>query len=254
MSITEQQVRAQRATLVALAGPRTHRRVIELMTAGPARGRVLDIPTGTGALAVQLHARGFEVQPADIDPGMFAAAPTLTCRYADMDRPLDFPDESFDWVACVEGVEHLEAPGHFLRECARVLAPGGRLVVTTPNTLNLPSRLRALLTGFPSLMRPIMEPDPEPAHDHVTPLPYPQLRGLLRRSGLVLEQVTTDCHRRGAWPLLLGYPLVAIATSRLLARLARKHPGPDYAQIRRHLLSLDLLLGRTLITVARKDG
>ena len=239
-----------RPTPRALAGPRTHGRVLALLLGYPERGRVLDLPAGTGALSLQLRAAGFEVTAGDILPELFAA-PGVDCRRVDMEQPLPYPDGELDWVVCVEGIEHLEGPGGFLRECARVLRPGGRLLVTTPNVLNLPSRVRALLTGFPSLVRPVAEGEPDPAHDHISPLPYYQLRGLLLRAGFRLERVTTDGWRRSALAFLPWYPLLALCTGRRLATEARKHPGPDYQEIRRHLLCLDLLLGRTLIVVAR---
>jgi 2-polyprenyl-3-methyl-5-hydroxy-6-metoxy-1,4-benzoquinol methylase len=243
--------RALASSLHALAGPRTHGRVVELLTASPQCGRVLDLPAGTGALAVRLQAAGFEVEPADIDPEMFVA-PGLTCRRADMEQPLPYAEAEFDWVVSVEGVEHLESPGAFIRECARVLRPGGRLLMTTPNVLNLPSRLRILLAGFPALMRPVCETEPDPAHDHISPLPYYQLRGLLRRAGFELLTATTDWRRRTSIPLMAAYPLIWLCTHHQLRRMQREHPDADYREIARHLLSLDLLMGRTLIVVARK--
>ena len=42
------------------------------------------------------------------------------------------PDAYFDRVICTEVIEHASAPGDLLLEIARVLKPGGRLVVTTP--------------------------------------------------------------------------------------------------------------------------
>jgi SAM-dependent methyltransferase len=46
---------------------------------------------------------------------------------------LPFVDGSFDLVLLSEVVEHLEAPHLSIREASRVLRPGGRLLVTTPN-------------------------------------------------------------------------------------------------------------------------
>jgi SAM-dependent methyltransferase len=49
---------------------------------------------------------------------------------------LPLPDASFDLVLCTQVIEHLLDPALGLRELARVLAPGGRLVITTDNERN----------------------------------------------------------------------------------------------------------------------
>lgn len=47
--------------------------------------------------------------------------------------PLPFPDESFDVITAFQFIEHIKHRKEFLRECLRVLKPGGKLLVTTPN-------------------------------------------------------------------------------------------------------------------------
>jgi 2-polyprenyl-3-methyl-5-hydroxy-6-metoxy-1,4-benzoquinol methylase len=50
---------------------------------------------------------------------------------ADLTRaPLE---RRFDVIVAGEVIEHLDRPGDFMRSCAAMLAPGGRLIVTTPN-------------------------------------------------------------------------------------------------------------------------
>lgn len=59
---------------------------------------------------------------------------------------LPWEDGCFDAVVLAEVVEHLPChPGSLLRECHRVLKPGGTLIVTTPNFSNLYHRLRVLM-------------------------------------------------------------------------------------------------------------
>ena len=61
------------------------------------------------------------------------------------EQTLPYPDSSFDVVVFSEVIEHLTAsPLHALREMARVLRPGGRLIVSTPNQHYLKSRMRTL--------------------------------------------------------------------------------------------------------------
>ena len=52
-------------------------------------------------------------------------------------------------------VEHVEDPFAFVRELARIARPGAKVIVTTPNVLSLPSRVRTLVWGFPELFDPL---------------------------------------------------------------------------------------------------
>ena len=79
-------------------------------------GDVLEIGTGAGY--------GIEV-----------AAPRAR-RFVTVDKhapPLDFPDRSFDCVISFQVIEHIKRDAEFVREIHRVLRPGGRFIVTTPN-------------------------------------------------------------------------------------------------------------------------
>jgi SAM-dependent methyltransferase len=68
---------------------------------------------------------------------------------------LPYLDGRFSLVTCIETIESLEQIRPILREIFRVLEPGGLTVVSTPNILNLPSRLRYLMTGFFSGFHPL---------------------------------------------------------------------------------------------------
>lgn len=70
---------------------------------------------------------GFESYP-DIEPG---SARRFGLAVADATR-LPFPDKSFDVIVCSEVLEHIPDFGAALKECARLLKPGGRLAVTVP--------------------------------------------------------------------------------------------------------------------------
>ncbi len=63
--------------------------------------------------------------------------------------PFPFPDAAFDVVLACEIIEHLpNDPMHTLIECNRVLKPGGRVVLTTPNITSYRS-LNGILNGYP---------------------------------------------------------------------------------------------------------
>ncbi len=73
-----------------------------------------------------------------------------------------------DRVMMVEVLEHLEAPWSALRSAARLLAPGGRIVVSTPNLATLRHRLELAARGNLTSFRPGYAPHLSPALPHVT--------------------------------------------------------------------------------------
>ena len=68
---------------------------------------------------------------------------------------LPYSDASFHLVTCTEVLEHLEHYRETLREVFRVLRMDGTLVLTTPNILNLKSRVRFMIFGFYNLFGPL---------------------------------------------------------------------------------------------------
>ena len=97
---------------------------------------------------------------------------------------LPFENGSFDAVLLSEVIEHLTPPGPTVREAVRVLAPGGRLLVTTPNYRSL----------WPLLERTVDLLKMAPAmagEQHVTRFTPSSLRRLLLESDLELEHFGT---------------------------------------------------------------
>jgi SAM-dependent methyltransferase len=106
----------------------------------PAGARVLDVPCGTGRHAVALAERGFEVAGLDLSESVLAlareAGPSLDVRRGDM-RELPWADGSFEavlnlWTA-FGYFESQEEDERALAEFARVLVPGGLLILDTIN-------------------------------------------------------------------------------------------------------------------------
>lgn len=102
-------------------------------------GEVLDLASGDGVLAelVAEHARS--VCCVDISATVIAAArkrlarfPNVRFAQADMHR-LPLPPASFDHIFAMHALPYTKEPLRVLKECARLLRPGGRLVVTTLN-------------------------------------------------------------------------------------------------------------------------
>jgi SAM-dependent methyltransferase len=100
--------------------------------------RVLEIGSFPGHFTVVLKRLGYDVAGVDLDPargGAFWDKHGLDVRRTDVEQePLPFPDGSFDVVLFTETIEHLRLnPLHALREIARVLRPGGRMILSTNN-------------------------------------------------------------------------------------------------------------------------
>ncbi len=102
--------------------------------------RVLDAGCGAGYGSAELARQADSVTGADLaaEAVDFARAhyrlPNLAFEQASCDR-LPHPDACFDLVVAFEVIEHLEDWREFLQEARRVLAPGGQLIVSTPNRL-----------------------------------------------------------------------------------------------------------------------
>ena len=100
--------------------------------------RVLDAGCGVGYGAERLARRAATVtavdvalEPLRLSRSEYGAANVSQCQ-GDCAR-LPFASESFDVVVAFEAIEHLEDPGAFLEEAARVLVSSGQLIVSTPN-------------------------------------------------------------------------------------------------------------------------
>lgn len=117
-------------------------RFIERLGLTPSH-RLLDIACGSGGPTLRIaHRSGAHVVGVDIHADAIAtarrAAEALrlagSARFEVVDAraALPFPDASFDAVMCIDAINHLEDRPRTLREWARLLKPGGRLLFTDP--------------------------------------------------------------------------------------------------------------------------
>lgn len=101
-------------------------------------GRVLDAGCGSAygsvilARAGAAEVIGVDVASAVLDAARSGMPDNVTLQAADL-RSLPHPDDYFGLVVCLEVVEHFQEPEAMLDELARVLAPGGVLVLSSPN-------------------------------------------------------------------------------------------------------------------------
>src|SRR6185437_741923 len=91
--------------------------------------RVLDVAGGPGALAAALVERVASVTVLDAAAALLDHAPEGVETVVGRAEQLPFADASFDLVTCVNSLHHIARPARALDEMARVLGPGGRLVL-----------------------------------------------------------------------------------------------------------------------------
>lgn len=115
-----------------------------------------------------------------------AGTAAIAWQVVDISR-LALPDACCDTVISCETVEHVPSPRAAIAELARVLRPGGRLFLTTPNYLNAVGLYRAYrrLTGSP------YQEAGQPINRLMT---LPRTLWLVRRAGLRIERVDGCCH------------------------------------------------------------
>jgi SAM-dependent methyltransferase len=154
-----------------------------LAAAEPATGlRWLDIGCGRGDALRKVKERWAPTQLSGID-AIDWLADDLRGEVAFAELPAERADElpPADRVLLIEVIEHLEAPWSALRAAARLVAPGGRIVVSTPNLGTLRTRLDLAVRGQLTSFRPDNEPHTTPALPHVT-------TRVLTAEGLVVDE------------------------------------------------------------------
>lgn len=98
-------------------------------------GTLLDIGCGNGDFAAGMQSRGWSVRGTDADPDAARAVTQNHGFQVDVGElnDLAYPDGALDAVTAKHVLEHIRDPEQFVRECWRILKPGGRLVLITPN-------------------------------------------------------------------------------------------------------------------------
>ena len=168
----------------------THHKVAELVLEDMETMKVLDIPCGAGAFSFRLLKRGKEVTSADIRNVLMFDHERF--HLADMDKPLPFQNGEFDAVVCIDGIEHIENPFAFIRECNRVIKRDGKLIISTPNITSMQSRWRWFLTGHHNKCKsPLNENKPSPLH-HIHMMDFPKIRYILHTSGFRINRIKTN--------------------------------------------------------------
>ncbi len=236
----------------ANAAKNTHKVVAELLREEKNCRTVLDIPCGAGAFSELMSGSGITVYSADcenlfeIRDGHFETA--------DMNKTFPYRDGRFDAVVSIDGIEHIENPFNFIRECGRVLRPGGVCIISTPNISSLRSRWRWLWTGFHNKNKtPLDETNPNPLH-HINMMSFPRLRYILHSNNLRISKITMNRIKLVSWLYFLLAPFALLSTVLVFLR-EEKRPQQRKRnwQILKQLFSLPVLFGETMIVKAARE-
>jgi len=171
----------------------------EFLLAGIQPGdRVLDLGSGAGDFTAEIARAGASAIGIEVAEAAVARArsrhPGLEFGLAPIDGLLPLEDGAFDVVWSSEVIEHVADTARWLSEVRRVLAPGGRLLLTTPNH----GRLRVAVAGI--------ERFSEPLGDHLHLYTRRSLREVLGELGFDVDAI-----RAAGGPPLLRRLLLARA-------------------------------------------
>ena len=188
---------------------------------GEGNDSLLDLGCYNGQLIAQVAPAGLRRVGLDVshtalrqarDRGTFAVR-------GQVEGTLPFRDAAFGVVVAAEVIEHVFDTEALLRQIARVLQPGGRLLLTTPNLVALSGRVKLALGRSPANV----EFDASPGTSgHIRYFTFDTLEMLLRRAGLT---------PLGRWTNVAHFSV--LGSSELVGRI---RPG----------------LGHTLISLARR--
>jgi len=205
---------------------------------------LLDMPAGNGIFAEKLRKHGFNVTCGDINQ----ERPDYV--YTNMEQPPPFADHAFDFVTCMEGVEHVINPTALVSELARIVKPGGHVIITMPNVQNYYSRLKFLFTGFFYQFDSDFSRHPRGKlidRGHISSLSYQQLNYIFGE--FHLEPVLIDGDRFKKKLLMPLYLLIAGFNMLWYAKKARRQD--DHVPYRL-MMNSRFLFSRSLIAVWRK--
>ncbi len=238
---------ADRQVLIDKNAPGTQEKVLSILERMPP-GKLLDAPAGEGALSQRLM-ETHDVVPVDIDENYFKLS-GLPFRKVDLDQPLPFEDGSFHYIACIEGIEHLENPFLCIREFSRVLKRGGSLILTTPNIMSVKSRTRFFFYSYHDFFRFIKPAEdfrhnlPEYEHEHINPMTFMELRYAMQKAGFIIAELFTNRFVKAKrWSIF--YPIIK---KLVISLTGKKYPGDPF------MVSREILEGEILIIHAKKNS
>lgn len=193
-----------------------------------AGARVLDVGCGVGQVVGRLTQAGYEAYGVDVSEPSITRAREFSDRCLLYDgKRLPFPDNHFAAAGALNVLEHVEEAEDFIREVVRVVQPGGKIVLSSPNFMRavgyrdyhpkmrglrnkianykrLQEKLRQMHTAPEQVrfdrMQPIVKEPFEPDDDAIIATNGLEIAFFLKRNGCEVDEVScTD--RYVPWPV-----------------------------------------------------
>lgn len=189
--------------------PGTHERFLEYFKKQKVdtNSRILDLGAGHGAFTRELYDMGFQTEACDLFPENFRFK-EIPCKRVDITDNFPYENERFDVVIAIEVSEHILDHENFFSEIKRILKPGGKLYISTPNILSLKSRWRFLASGFYYSFKPL-DQNNQDGLQHVNSRTLDQYNYIAAKHGFNKAAFEVDRFQRSSrWLYLIIFPLL----------------------------------------------
>lgn len=191
----------------------------------PAGSRVLDVGCGSGSLLLRQDGLAdFRYVGIDlslvglIQANKIASARNWHCSFIQsLADCLAFEESSFDGLFAISVIEHVPDPALFLNDCARVLKPGGLIVLHTPSPENLLTAEGFVRVFFPNLYA---QRQAAVGHDHRRFIAPKAMKHLLEQHGFCGPTIVyyTDTLVEWLWDHAISPAVFAVVRRVLSAR------------------------------------
>jgi len=139
-------------------------------------GKMVDLGCGSGALSYIFSKLGWEVVSCDHDDLFNHGLPKIDFVKANLNKDFPYKSGFFDLVVAKQVIEHLNNPTHFISEIARIIKPGGIVLLSTPNISSLVSRYTFIRSGYQTFFEGMWK-------EHRSPVHYEQLKVFMEEVG-----------------------------------------------------------------------
>ena len=209
---------------------------------------MLDAPAGYGHLSMKLKEMGYDVTCGEINPAIFKI-PDLKCIYTDLNREIQAESNSFDYVCCVDGLEHMTDPYQAVKEFSRVLKPGGIGVFSIPNYSNVEKRFKFLIHGYltkPTQFDAYLNANEQLFDFHNSPLTITQLDFIFKINHLQIVDIKRNA-KKAKQNLLMPFVYLLKLFNKFNSEKSKKKHKTEVTLDNRVILG-----GNNLIFIIRK--